>query len=98
MSWTSSGQITKASAQDAMALPFVAPLPRLRAFGPPRRADRRRRVPWSARPSAVLFACASMMRAWMMRRAGPHSLQVAKALESLSLGLSGKTVEVSKTR
>jgi hypothetical protein len=46
--------------------PFAAPLPRLRAFWRLRRGDRRRRGPWSARPSAVPFACASMMRASTM--------------------------------
>jgi hypothetical protein len=44
---------------------FARRLPLPRASWQPRRGDRRRRGPWSARPSAVLFACASMMRASM---------------------------------
>src|SRR5580704_19622692 len=74
-------------------VPFVAPLPRLRAFGPPRRADRRRRVPWSARPSAVLFACASMTRAWMMlvsRRAFFSVLFPIGSMVTLAVGLVGQ--------
>jgi hypothetical protein len=46
---------------------FAAPLPRLHVFWRPWRGDRRRRGPWSARPCAVLFARASMMRVSMMR-------------------------------